>query len=433
MALEETLYSSLYSVFYKILLDPIESAKILMEILVLILILQFRVRDQSGVLKLPEHLITKLINEFEPEPLVDPLPPTVLIERIYNFTLLDLCNYDAFDLRNKFKSELKATVQKYGVGTCGPPTFFGTLDIHKELEQGIATHLNTESALLYSNYYACIQSVISCFCNGEDHVFYNASANEGILRGLYHSKAKSFEFTTVESLKILLEVNFKPKVRNYVILEGLSKNSGQICPLPSILSLKQTFPFRIILDESCAIPLLHPKGVCGFYGINIKKIEMIVGSFSNGLSSCGGFFAGDENICEYQKISSSSYVFSASLPAVFAKFNLLALKEDFNYENLRKNIKTFVTHFSSNHFEILSSLKSPLIIITYKNEFNQNLKESDLLRRVYVIKHHLKTNGIYIGINKSPKPSLRIVIKKYLEEEEVIKISKMVSKACEMK
>jgi serine palmitoyltransferase len=160
---------------------------------------------------------------------------------------------------------------------------------------------------------------------------------------------------------------------------------------------------------------------------------MIVGSFSNGLSSCGGFFAGDENICEYQKISSSSYVFSASLPAVFAKFNLLALKEDFNYKNLRKNIKTFITHFSSNHFEILSSLESPLIIITYKNEFNQNLKESDLLRRVYVIKHHLKTNGIYIGINKSPKPSLRIVIKKYLEEEEVIKISKMVSKACEMK
>ena len=37
-----------------------------------------------------------------------------------------------------------AALRKYGCGTCGPRGFYGTLDVHLELEAALATFLGTE-------------------------------------------------------------------------------------------------------------------------------------------------------------------------------------------------------------------------------------------------------------------------------------------------
>lgn len=38
-----------------------------------------------------------------------------------------------------------------GVGTCGPRGFYGTLDVHLELEQKLADLYDAEACLLYAN------------------------------------------------------------------------------------------------------------------------------------------------------------------------------------------------------------------------------------------------------------------------------------------
>jgi serine palmitoyltransferase len=45
---------------------------------------------------------------------------------------------------------------------------------------------------------------------------------------------------------------------------------------------------------------------------------MLVGSIANGLASCGGFCAGSQIVVDHQRINGTSFVFSASMPALLA-------------------------------------------------------------------------------------------------------------------
>ena len=48
------------------------------------------------------------------------------------------------------RAAAEAALLKYGCGTCGPRGFYGTLDVHLELEAKLATFLGTAQAIVYS-------------------------------------------------------------------------------------------------------------------------------------------------------------------------------------------------------------------------------------------------------------------------------------------
>ncbi|XP_077301459.1 uncharacterized protein LOC143922061 [Arctopsyche grandis] len=157
--------------------------------------------------------------------------------------------------RSRYKKEIKKTIREYGVGTCGPRGFYGTVDIHLELETKLAEIFEKEAAILYSNYFTCVQSVIPSF---------------------------------------------------YKLVE-----------------LKTRFGFRIILDESYTIPFMYqaPENKELY-----KSIDLIIGSLSHGYPTNGGFCVGCKEAIEFQRLSGSGYVFSASLPAYLMNIDKKLLK-----------------------------------------------------------------------------------------------------------
>ena len=42
----------------------------------------------------------------------------------------------------------RETIQKYGVGACGPRGFYGTIDVHLQLEERLARFMGTQARLL---------------------------------------------------------------------------------------------------------------------------------------------------------------------------------------------------------------------------------------------------------------------------------------------
>lgn len=62
----------------------------------------------------------------------------------------------------------KDTISKYGVGSCGPRGFYGTIDTHLKLEHDFARWLGVEDCILYSDGIACIASVIPAFAKKGD-------------------------------------------------------------------------------------------------------------------------------------------------------------------------------------------------------------------------------------------------------------------------
>ena len=42
----------------------------------------------------------------------------------------------------------EATINKYGVGSCGPRGFYGTIDVHLQLEERLAQYMGTQARCL---------------------------------------------------------------------------------------------------------------------------------------------------------------------------------------------------------------------------------------------------------------------------------------------
>ncbi|KCZ74452.1 hypothetical protein H311_04583, partial [Anncaliia algerae PRA109] len=132
--------------------------KIVIELLIIYLILKYGL-TKNKEFKLTEYEVNKIIDDFEPEEIIELNFKEILT---YEEKKYELADYDVFNLKNKHRNEIKEIIKEYGIGTCGPRGFYGTLDLHLEIENKISSHYKRESAVLYPNAMTCISSVIGC-------------------------------------------------------------------------------------------------------------------------------------------------------------------------------------------------------------------------------------------------------------------------------
>ncbi|NXX98595.1 SPTC1 palmitoyltransferase, partial [Centropus bengalensis] len=202
----------------------------------------------------------------------------------------------------KVKSAAQASLKKYGVGTCGPRGFYGTFDVHLELEERLAKFMRTEEAIIYSYGFATIASAIPAYSKRGDIVFVDEAACFAIQKGLQASRSniKLFKHNDMADLERLLkeqeiEDQKNPRkarvTRRFIVVEGLYMNTGDICPLPEL----------------------------------IDDIDLISANMENSLASIGGFCCGRSFIIDHQRLSGQGYCFSASLPPLLAAAAIEAL------------------------------------------------------------------------------------------------------------
>lgn len=284
-----------------------------------------------------------------------------------------------------------ATLRKYGLGSCGPPGFYGTMDVHIELERSIASFLGTESAIIYSQGFSTASSVIPSFCKRGDVIVADRGVNFIIQRGMQLSRSTicwydhnslraspgSSSTSTLEGVLQHLEKEFKrkkkPLTRRFIVTEGLFADTGSLTDLPELLSIAEKYKYRVILDESFSIGTLGRtgRGLTELYNVPAERVDMIIGSLANTMSSAGGFCAGSTVMCEHQRINSTSFVFSAALPGLLATAanenisNFLRYPEMFSM--LQDNVRAARGVLQGiDTMEILSHPVSPIIHLAIK-------------------------------------------------------------------
>lgn len=284
----------------------------------------------------------ELIEEWQPEPLVPPVPKD---HPALNYNIVsgppshkivvngkECINFASFNFLGlldnpRVKAAALASLKKYGVGTCGPRGFYGTFDVHLDLEDRLAKFMKTEEAIIYSYGFATIASAIPAYSKRGDIVFVDRAACFAIQKGLQASRSdiKLFKHNDMADLERLLkeqeiEDQKNPRkarvTRRFIVVEGLYMNTGTICPLPELVKLKYKYKARIFLEESLSFGVLgeHGRGVTEHYGINIDDIDLISANMENALASIGGFCCGRSFVIDHQRLSGQGYCFSASLP-----------------------------------------------------------------------------------------------------------------------
>ncbi|MFQ6644976.1 hypothetical protein Gotur_019689 [Gossypium turneri] len=227
-------------------------------------------------------------------------------------------NYLGFVGHDKLLESCTSALEKYGVGSCGPRGFYGTIDVHLDCESRIAKFLGTHDSILCSYGLSTLDEGV----------------HWGIQNGLYLSRSTIvyFKHNDMDSLektleKITAQNKRAEKLRRYIVVESVYQNSGQIAPLDKIIKLKEKYRFRVLLDETNSFGVLGRtgRGLTENCGVPIEKIDIVTAAMGHALATEGGFCTGSARVIDHQRLSSSGYVFSASLPPYLASAAITAI------------------------------------------------------------------------------------------------------------
>uniref|UniRef100_A0ACD5VLQ1 Uncharacterized protein n=1 Tax=Avena sativa TaxID=4498 RepID=A0ACD5VLQ1_AVESA len=352
---------------------------------------------------LSEKEVDELCHEWEPEPLCPPIKEGPRI----GTPILESAAGPHTTIDGKEDSCVGA-LEKYGVGSCGPRGFYGTIDVHLDCEAKIANFLGTPDSILYSYGISTIFSVIPAFCKKGDIIVADEGVHWAVQNGLYLSRSTVvyFKHNDMAALASTLEKlthgnKHTENIRRYIVVESIYQNSGQMAPLDEIIKLKEKYRFRVILEESHSFGVLGKsgRGLAEHYGIPIEKIDIITAGMGTALASDGGFCTGSAKVVDHQRLSSAGYVFSASLPPYLARAAISGV----NYleENpsvltkLRSNVALLHKGLSDTPgLHISSHVLSPIVFLRLNKSTGSLATDRDLLETI--AEKALKEDSVFV-------------------------------------
>lgn len=242
----------------------------------------------------------------------------------------------------------RRAIDKFGTGTNGVRTLAGTLTIHDELEETIASFKHTEAAITYTSGYATNLTVISTLMGRGDYIFSDKLNHASIVDGCLMSGAefRRFRHNDMVHLEGLLR-NAPSDVAKLVIADSVFSMDGDIIDLPKMLDLCRQYNAWLMIDEAHSVGVLGEKGtgIEEYYGLG-DVIDIKMGTLSKTIPSVGGYVAANKEIITYLRHASRAYIFSAALPPAQAAAANEAFKvildEPWRVERLNQNTKQFI-------------------------------------------------------------------------------------------
>ncbi len=117
-------------------------------------------------------------------------------------------------------------------------------DVHMELENDLAEFLGTEAAILYSQGFSTVSSVIPAFCKRGDIIVADRAVNFAIQKGIEISRStvRWYDHNDLNSLEEVLQTIEKerkrrrgPLTRRFIVTEGIFQKDGAMVDLPKLV------------------------------------------------------------------------------------------------------------------------------------------------------------------------------------------------------
>ncbi len=228
----------------------------------------------------------------------------------------------------KLKEAAKAAIDKYGSGCAGSRFLNGTLDLHIELENALASYVGKEGALVFSTGFQVNLGVISSIPGRHDYIILDDLDHACILDGARLSFARTlkYEHNNMQDLERILSKTDPDKIK-LIAIDGVFSMEGDIAKLPEIVALAEKYNANIMVDDAHGLGILGPmgSGTAAHFGLT-DKVDLIMGTFSKSLATIGGFIAADNDTINYLKHNARSLIFSASIAPANAAAVLAALE-----------------------------------------------------------------------------------------------------------
>jgi serine palmitoyltransferase len=255
--------------------------------------------------------------------------------------VLNLATFDFLGAGQQvgIKEVSEATLHKYGCGSCGPRGFYGTIDVHLDLETELAKWTGTEEAIYYSDSASAVSSTIPAFSKKGDLIIMDEACNDAIRTGAHLSRSivVKFRHNDMKHLREILSSiaaddrrlkRDTSQQRRFILTEGIFQLTGTLCDLPELMKLKREFFYRVMMDETMSMGTVGAtgRGLTEYFNVPVSDVEMIIFGLDTALASVGGVCVGSHEIVDHQRLSGAGYCYSASTPPFLASAALHSLK-----------------------------------------------------------------------------------------------------------
>jgi len=231
-------------------------------------------------------------------------------------------NYLGLTGDGRVKEAARKALEHYGTALTGSRLMNGTVPLHRELEEEIATWMETEDALVFTTGYQANLGCLSGILAASDTVIVDSSDHASIFDGckLSGARLRPFRHKRADKLQKMLERSADDGGGVLVVVDGVYSMEGDVCDVAAVADLCGIHGARLMVDEAHAVGVLGARGAgtCELYGVE-DRVDLRMGTFSKSLASCGGFIAGPEDVIDYLRISSRAFLFTAAaVPAAVA-------------------------------------------------------------------------------------------------------------------
>jgi 8-amino-7-oxononanoate synthase len=220
---------------------------------------------------------------------------------------------------------------RWGSSVSASRVVSGERPVHRELEREIARFLGADHAIVYIGGVPANVSTISHLLGAEDVVFCDQLAHNSIMQGAEFSRARRLVFPHNDWAALdgmLARVRAQHR-RALVVIEGVYSADGDIPDLARFVEVKTRHHAMLMVDEAHSLGVLGAtgRGVVEHSGLAGQPVDILMGTLSKSLASCGGYVAGSAALVEYLKYTSPGFVYSVGIPPSNAAAALAALRK----------------------------------------------------------------------------------------------------------
>ncbi len=216
-----------------------------------------------------------------------------------------------------------------GFGMASVRFICGTQDIHRELEQKLASFLGKDDSILFAACFDANGGLFEPLFGAEDAIVSDSLNHASIIDGIRLCKAKRYRYANsdMNDLEGQLKLAREEGARFIMIAtDGVFSMDGTLANLPDLTRLAEKYDAMVMVDDCHATGFMGPKGAGtpAHFGVDVDILTGTLGKALGG--AIGGYIAGPQGVIDLLRQRARPYLFSNSLPPSIVMAGIKALE-----------------------------------------------------------------------------------------------------------
>ena len=219
-----------------------------------------------------------------------------------------------------------AAAHTWGSGAGASRLVTGTLQVHADLEAGLAAYLQQPAALVLSTGYHANLAVVTALAGRECHVVSDAHVHASLVDAVRLSRAGLTVVPHNDVAGARTALGGAGDRRTLVLAESVYSVLGDRAPLVELAAACEEHDALLVVDEAHGLGV-HGAGIVAELGLAGLPHVVVTATLSKALGSQGGAVLGTRALVEHLVNRARPFIFDTGLAPTSAAAALAALEE----------------------------------------------------------------------------------------------------------